>query len=477
MEDWNIICRLIQIGNRKCHKAADCLSRLVTPTSSSVTMLTASSNDRLASHTRSCTQNTSSTASTPHPDTTPQISQEPTTTPKPLTVECLDDLLQMQKTDPFCKCISRRLLNGKAPHHEFDTFTHIKGFLYRHIMGTGKKFLALVILKSWKYTGLMEAHDKLGHQGNLCTYCLIKCQYYWKGVNKDIWKYIANCVLCQQEKVKVQQYPLQMTEIPDRPFDKIAINLVTNYEISTSGNKHILTIIDTLTGWPEAFPIPDKSADTIVATFMNEYLPVHMCPQYILSDNGTEFKNNLMDKVLQQLGIDRIFSAPYHPWSNGKLDVFHKYLKPTLKKLCEKDPAKLDKYLNQVLASYRITPNLATAESPFFLVYGKDCNLPLHQLLEPMQHFLGDPDSVKLNLETHRLVLAIAKKTLDENRFTATQKMMTRDKPAFQIGDCVYFKNKHPGKWDLKWRPRYRIVCIECNRHFIHIENQATGKM
>ena len=130
-----------------------------------------------------------------------------------------------------------------------------------------------------------------------------------------------------------------MTEIPDRPFDKIAIDLVTDCETSTSGNKHILTIIDHLTEWPEAFPIPDKSGDTIVATFINEYLPVHMCPQYILSDNGTEFKNSLMDQVLQQLGIDRIFSAPYHPQSNGKLEVFHKYLKPTLKKLCEKDPA------------------------------------------------------------------------------------------------------------------------------------------
>ena len=70
-----------------------------------------------------------------------------------------------------------------------------------------------------------------------------------------------------------------MTEIPDKPFDKIAIDLVTDCETSTSGNKHILTIIDHLTGWPEAFPIPDKSADTIVATLINHYLPVHMCPE------------------------------------------------------------------------------------------------------------------------------------------------------------------------------------------------------
>ena len=73
-----------------------------------------------------------------------------------------------------------------------------------------------------------------------------------------------------------------------------------------------------------------------------------------------------MDQVLQQLGKDRIFSAPYHPQRNGKLEVFHKYLKPTLKKLCEKDPVNWDRYINQVLASYQITPNLVTAESPFF---------------------------------------------------------------------------------------------------------------
>ena len=72
-----------------------------------------------------------------------------------------------------------------------------------------------------------------------------------------------------------------------------------------------------------------------------------------------------MDQVLKQLGIERIFSTPYHPQSNGTLEVFHKYLKPSLKKLCEKDLPNWDKYVNQVLASYRVTPNLATTETPF----------------------------------------------------------------------------------------------------------------
>ena len=44
------------------------------------------------------------------------------------------------------------------------------------------------------------------------------------------------------------------------------------------------------------------------------------------------------------------------------------------------------------------------------------------------------------------------------------------------MGNRVYFKNKQPGKWYLKWRAGYRIVFIEYNRHYLHIENQASGK-
>ena len=69
-----------------------------------------------------------------------------------------------------------------------------------------------------------------------------------------------------------------------------------------------------------------------------------------------------------------------------------------------------------------------------------------------MKHFLSDPDSGCLDLESHCLALAIAKKTLDENQFKHAQKMTKLHPTQFQ-----------------SW-------CIECNGHYLHIENQATGK-
>ena len=124
-------------------------------------MLTVTHTDGPAFNTRSHTQkNSPDTASTPYPDVAPQISKEETSAPKSLTADRLEALLQMQRTDPFCKCISKCLLNHKTPQ-EKDTFTHVKGLLYKHIMDSGKQFLALIIPKSWKYRVLGEAHDKL----------------------------------------------------------------------------------------------------------------------------------------------------------------------------------------------------------------------------------------------------------------------------------------------------------------------------
>ena len=118
------------------------------PASTSINMLTASLSDRPAFHTRSHTQSTSDSTSALHTDTAPHIFQDATTTPKPITADHLDTLLQTQRTDPFCKCISRTLLNSKAPHNKFDTFTHVKGLLYKHIMDADKKLFVLVIPKS-----------------------------------------------------------------------------------------------------------------------------------------------------------------------------------------------------------------------------------------------------------------------------------------------------------------------------------------
>ena len=147
------------------NKAAACLSRLVEQlpaTPGMINMLTVTYRDGPTFNTRGQTrQDSTSQHNTTQVNTTPEVSPDPTATPKTLTAYRLEAVLQMQKTNPFCKHISKHLSNGKAPQHETDLFTHIRGLLYKHVIDSGQKFLALVIPKSWKYTVLEEAHDKL----------------------------------------------------------------------------------------------------------------------------------------------------------------------------------------------------------------------------------------------------------------------------------------------------------------------------
>ena len=81
---------------------------------------------------------------------------------------------EMQSTDPFCKHIMKRLLNKTAPKHELNTFFIHNGLLYRCASDYSKDFCTLVIPKAWRYTILVETHDKMGHQGINRTYSLIK---------------------------------------------------------------------------------------------------------------------------------------------------------------------------------------------------------------------------------------------------------------------------------------------------------------
>ena len=48
----------------------------------------------------------------------------------------------------------------------------------------------------------------------------------------------------------------------------------------------------------------------------------------MFSDNGTEFKNKVFEQVAKELGLEyKLYTPPYHPASNGRIEGFHASLK------------------------------------------------------------------------------------------------------------------------------------------------------
>ena len=94
---------------------------------------------------------------------------------------------------------------------------------------------------------------------------------------------------CKIRNLQNQKAPIQETGIPPFPFASIGIDMTGPYKTSLSGNQYLVTIIDKYSGWVEAFPIPDKSATTIVEILLEQIIPRHSCVLSITSDNAKEF--------------------------------------------------------------------------------------------------------------------------------------------------------------------------------------------
>ena len=103
---------------------------------------------------------------------------------------------------------------------------------------------------------------------------------------------------------------------------KISLDLSGPYPTTLSGNKYIIAFVDWDSGWPEAFPVPDKTADTVADLIIEQLFPRFGCPLQIVSDNGSGNVNKTVKETLAKLKIDHILKSVYHPKAMQKMKDF-----------------------------------------------------------------------------------------------------------------------------------------------------------
>ena len=116
------------------------------------------------------------------------------------------------------------------------------------------------------------------------------------------------------------------------PHQIVEMDIVGPLPRSRSGHNYLLTFIDHLTGWADAFPISHKTGSKVANVLPQCYLPQYGLPEVILSDNGLEFCNAEVHGLLRQYGIKHKKSTIYHPQSNGRVERYHRFLKSILRK-------------------------------------------------------------------------------------------------------------------------------------------------
>ena len=91
--------------------------------------------------------------------------------------------------------------------------------------------------------------------------------------------------------------------------------------------------------------------------------------------------------------------------SNGKTENFNKFLKASIRKLCQEDTAAWDQVLDQILFAYRCYPHTSTGEAPYTLLYNRDPPLLVQKLMKCIDRYKGENIMGK-RIEQSRITLS-----------------------------------------------------------------------
>ncbi|GJT17074.1 reverse transcriptase domain-containing protein [Tanacetum coccineum] len=174
-----------------------------------------------------------------------------------------------------------------------------------------------------------------------------------------------------KKRDEMPQNSIQVCEI----FDVWGIDFMGSFP-SSRGNKYILVAVDYLSKWVEAKALPTNDA-RVVFKFLKSLFPRFGAPRAIISDRGTHFCNDQFAKVMLKYGVNHRLSTAYHPQTNGEVEVSNRGLKRILERTVGENRTSWSDKLGDALWAFRIAYKTPIGCTPYKLVYGKACHLPI----------------------------------------------------------------------------------------------------
>ena len=155
---------------------------------------------------------------------------------------------------------------------------------------------------TWRRKIFEAVHD-LSHPSGRATLGILARTYAWSGMRRDILRWARQCRACQESKVARHTRPsVKHVPVPATRFDHVHVDLVGPFTVDR-GYKYLLTMVDRTTRWPEAIPIPDTTAETVVQAFLDNWVARFGIPTMVTTDRGAQFTSELWRKTLTKLGI------------------------------------------------------------------------------------------------------------------------------------------------------------------------------
>ena len=129
----------------------------------------------------------------------------------------------------------------------------------------------------------------------------------------------------------------------------------------------------------------NQEATTVAKSFVDCWVSRFGCPANLHSDKGTNFMSNLFKDMCKELGIDRTSTTAYHTQGNAMIEQTNRTIEESLAKYVGEHYNTWSKYLQLIVMAYRSSVHTVTKYSPYYLLFGAPCALPIDCMYETLQ--------------------------------------------------------------------------------------------
>ncbi|CAK1591611.1 unnamed protein product [Parnassius mnemosyne] len=187
---------------------------------------------------------------------------------------------------------------------------------------------------------------------------------WWAGMEEAVERACRECITCAAQADAPARNSPRMWPWPARPWSRLHLDFM-----GPIAGKIYLVVVDAMSKWIEVHKMTSISANCLIYR-LNELFSRFGLPRQIVTDNGAQFTSKEFEYFNKHNGIEHVFTAHYHPSSNGLAENAVRTLKRVIKKALQ-DNQNIDRVLWAFLMYYRNVEHATTSESPAMLMFGR----------------------------------------------------------------------------------------------------------